>query len=125
MLKRLQIFVAACGISFAAAFSHAATDSDQKVASDFWEWRARTGQYTGDDVTRMERPPGVVRNWSAAEVEKQRAHLKVFQDRWRLQDDPRAPVAQQVDHRLIGSALARVHWELDIGRNPSFQDQSP
>ena len=33
-------------------------------------------------------------------------------------------MAQQVDYRLVGSALARVHWELDINkrweRDPSF-----
>src|SRR6185436_6038030 len=34
------------------------------------------------------------------------------------------PVAHQVDYRLIGSAIARVHWELNITRgqetNPGF-----
>ena len=29
------------------------------------------------------------------------------------------PVAQQVDYRLIGSAIARVRWELDV--NPRWQ----
>lgn len=91
-----------------------AADSDEKLASDFWAWRARTGQYTGDDVTRMERPFGVVRDWSAAGVEKQRKELAEFEGRWRAVEDPKAPVRQQVDHRLMGSALARVHWELDI-----------
>src|SRR5207237_3880660 len=37
------------------------------------------------------------------------------------------PVSQQVDYRLIGSALARVHWELDVvqgwRRNPLFYVQ--
>ncbi len=72
----------------------------------------------------MERPFGVARDWSAAGVGKQRAQLTAFEERWRSQDDPRAPVAQQVDHRLIGSALARVRWELDIlarwRRDPNF-----
>jgi hypothetical protein len=44
----------------------------------------------------------------------------VLPRQWR----PGSPVTQQVDHRLIGSALARVRWELDIlkrwQRDPSF-----
>jgi hypothetical protein len=114
MSKRLHTLVAACVLPVLTAFAQPATDSDQKLASDFWEWRAQTAQYTGDDIMRMERPLGVVRDWSAAGVEKQRAQLTTFEVRWRRQDDPRAPVMQQVDHRLIGSALARVRWELDI-----------
>ncbi len=124
MSKRVQALVAVCALSVAASFSQPAADSDQKLASDFWTWRARTGQYTGDDVTRMERPLGVVRDWSAASVEQQRRDLAAFEERWRRQGSPKAPVSQQVDHCLIGSALARVRWELDIlkrwQRDPNF-----
>ena len=124
MSKRVQTLIAVFALCVATAFSQSVPDSDQKLASDFWAWRARTGQFTSDDVTRMERPLGVVRNWSAASVEKQRKELSAFEERWRRQDDPSAPVSQQVDHRLIGSALARVRWELDIlkrwQRDPNF-----
>ena len=124
MSKRVQTLIAVCVFCVATASSQPATDPDQKLASDFWAWRARTGQYTGDDVTRMERPLGVARNWSAASVEKQRKELSTFEERWRQQNNPSAPVSQQVDHRLIGSALARVRWELDIlrrwQRDPNF-----
>lgn len=124
MSKRVQTLIAVLVLCVATAFSQPAADSDQKLASDFWAWRARTGQYTGDDVTRMERPLGVVRNWSAASIEEQRKELSAFEERWRRQDNPSAPVSQQVDHRLIGSALARVRWELDIlkrwQRDPNF-----
>ena len=99
-------------------------DSDQKLGSDFWTWRARYGQYTGDDVNRMERPSGVVRDWSAASVAGQRKELAAFDERWRKLADKTVPVPQQVDHRLLGSALARVHWELDVlrrwQRDPGF-----
>jgi uncharacterized protein (DUF885 family) len=89
-------------------------DTDEKLAADFWAWRARYGQFTTDDINRMERPTGVVRDWSAAAVEKQRKELAEFSERWKKLDDRKAPVARQVDHRLMGSALARVHWELDV-----------
>lgn len=119
-------------VAFAALFmvmvgpvvSQRPADSDEKLASDFWAWRARFGQYTGDDVTRVERPSGVVRDWSAASVEKQRKDLAAFDARWKKLDNQSAPVPQQVDYRLMGSALARVHWELDIlkrwQRDPNF-----
>ena len=72
----------------------------------------------------MERPLGVLRDWSAASIEKQRKELATFDQRWKKLNDSTAPVHQQVDHWLIGSGLARVHWELDIlkrwQRDPIF-----
>lgn len=124
MLKRLLALVAVCVVLVAGSFTQRAADSDERLAADFWAWRARSGPYTSDDVPRMERPLGVVRDWSVASVEKQRKELATFEERWRNQDDHGAPVWQQVDHRLIGSALAHVHWELDIlkrwQRDPNF-----
>jgi uncharacterized protein (DUF885 family) len=111
-------------ILVAPGFADQAADSDKKLASDFWSWRARYGQYTSDDIPRVERPSGVVRDWSAASVEAQRKELAAFDERWKNLADTTVPVSQRVDHRLIGSALARVHWELDIlrrwQRDPGF-----
>jgi hypothetical protein len=108
----------------ASGFAQQSGDSIEKLGSDFWSWRARYGQYTSDDVTRMERPLGVVRDWSATSVEKQRKELSTFDERWKKLNDSAAPVHQQVDYWLIGSGLARVHWELDIlkrwQRDPNF-----
>jgi hypothetical protein len=91
---------------------------------DFWTWRARFGQYTSDDINRMERPMGVVRDWSAGAVAQQRKELSTFEDRWKKLADPKASIPQQVDYRLLGSALARVRWELDVldrwAHDPNF-----
>ena len=38
-------------------------DSLDKLADDFWAWRAKYAPFTGDDVNRMERPGGM-RDWS-------------------------------------------------------------
>ena len=100
------------------------SDSDVQFAVDFWQWRARTAPFSADDVNRMERPAGIVRDWSASGIEQQRKQLASFDERWKKLDDLRAPIHDQVDHRLLGSALARVHWELDIlkrwQRDPNF-----
>ncbi|MGH8095251.1 MAG: DUF885 domain-containing protein [Chthoniobacterales bacterium] len=95
----------------------------QKLAQDFWTWRAHDAPFTGDDVNRMERPGGT-RNWSGAAIEKRRADLAEFESRWKQLDASNWPIPQQVDYRLIGSALARVRWELDTNprwkRDPNF-----
>jgi len=99
------------------------TSSLDKVASDFWTWRARYAPFTGDDVNRIERPGGT-RDWSRAKIDNQRKELGEFEVRWKKIDSHSWPIAKQVDYRLIGSALARVRWELDINaswrRDPTF-----
>ena len=95
----------------------------QKLSADFWTWRAHYAPFTGDDVNRMERPGGL-RDWSGAAIEKRRADLGKFEGRWKKIDAGGWPIPQQVDYRLICSALARVRWELDINprwkRDPNF-----
>src|SRR5438309_3330244 len=94
------------------------TDSLDKLASDFWSWRARYAPFTGDDVNRIERPGGM-RDWSRAKIDSERKELGEFETRWKKIDSHTWPIARQVDYRLIGSALSRVRWELDI--NPSWR----
>src|SRR5437764_7027951 len=94
------------------------SDPLDKLAADFWTWRARYAPFNGDDVPRIERPGGR-RDWSRARIDDQRKELGEFEARWKKIDATKWPVAKQVDYRLIGSALARIRWELDI--NPSWR----
>jgi uncharacterized protein (DUF885 family) len=94
------------------------TDLLDKLSSDFWSWRARYAPFTGDDVNRIERPGGM-RDWSRAKIDNQRKELNEFEARWKKIDSHTWPIARQVDYRLVGSALSRVRWELDI--NPSWR----
>ena len=124
MKKCILAAMLVCLVSCAAGFSQTGPDSDQKLASDFWAWRARSAPYIGDDVPRLERPLGAQHDWSAAGIARQRTELAAFDERWKKLDDPHAAIPLQVDHRLIGSALARVHWELDVlkrwQKDPNF-----
>jgi uncharacterized protein (DUF885 family) len=99
------------------------TDSFDKLADDFWSWRAKYAPFNGDDVPRMERPGGI-RDWSRASIDKRRNDLTEFESRYRKIDIKSWPIPKQVDYRLIGSALARVRWELEINprwkRDPTF-----
>ncbi len=106
------------------AASVARADDLDALARDFWSWRAVTQPITGDDVPRIERPAGWAPDWSPRSIGERRKALADFEHRWTVLADPRAPVPRQVDHRLMGSALARVRRELDGNpswrRNPEF-----
>ncbi len=104
----------------------------EALAQDFWQWRARYQPFSQDDIPRIERPiedrsaedPPGSRDWSAGSVAKQKAAREKFEKQWRQIDPTGWSIARQVDYRLMGSALARVRWELEINprwqRDPSF-----
>jgi hypothetical protein len=99
-------------------------DQLQKLARDFWIWRAANQPVSSDDIPRIERPDGWTPDWSREAIERRRRELIEFGERHEEIDPQSWPVSQQVDYRLIGSAIARVHWELNITcgqeRNPGF-----
>ncbi|PYK85337.1 MAG: DUF885 domain-containing protein [Verrucomicrobia bacterium] len=102
---------------------NSATEVLDKLTDDFWTWRAKYAPFTGDDVNRIERPGGT-RDWSRVSIDKRRKDLAEFEARWKKIDIDGWPITKQVDYKLIGSALSRVHWELDINprwkRDPNF-----
>jgi len=99
------------------------TEVLDKLAGDFWTWRAKYAPFTSDDVNRIERPGGT-RDWSRVSIDKRRKDLAEFEARWKKIDIDGWPIPKQVDYKLIRSALSRVHWELDINprwkRDPNF-----
>jgi len=110
-------------LSAALGSASSQTESLDKLADDFWTWRAKHAPFTGDDVNRLERPGGT-RDCSRSEIDNQRKHLAEFEKRWKKIDPTGWPIPKHVDYRLIGSALSRVRWELDINprwkRDPNF-----
>jgi uncharacterized protein (DUF885 family) len=95
----------------------------EQFAADFWIWRARYQPFSTDDIPRLEHPEGE-RDWSARSIAKQRAQLEEFEARWNRLDRTGWTTGEKVDDRLMGSALARVRWELDLNRrwerDPTF-----
>ncbi|WP_167535894.1 DUF885 family protein [Streptomyces vinaceus] len=94
------------------------------LAEEFWVWREATQPDCYDDLNRVERPDGWIPDWSPEAVAGRSRALSGFAVRHRALDLSAEPVAVQVDGELIGSALARVHWELHLLRdwqlNPGF-----
>ena len=103
--------------------AEAQPDSLEKLAADFWTWRAKYAPFTPDDVNRMERPGGT-REWSLASIEQRRKDLAGLEARWKKINPTEWPVPKQVDYKLMGSALSRVRWELEVNprwkRDPNF-----
>lgn len=117
-------YLAVVSLLFAqGVFAHA--DSVSELSDSFWQWRAQEQPFGGDDIPRIERPAGLVFDWSPKTIAQRLQQLKVFEQRWAaLAPSPQTPVQTQVDYRLLGSAVARVRWELSIEegwkRNPQF-----
>ena len=96
----------------------------QQLAQDFWVWRTANQPVSSDDIPRIERPNGWVPDWSQAAFERRLTELNEFTSRHEQIDTRAWPIPHQVDYRLIGSAIARVHWEMNVTRgqerNPGF-----
>lgn len=96
----------------------------QSLADRFWIWRAANQPASGDDIPRIERPAEWVPDWAPATVTARRETLRRVEGEWRAIDTTGWGRPAQVDYRLLGSAIARVHWELDVvkawRRNPMF-----
>ncbi len=96
----------------------------QQLAADFWIWRAANQPISSDDIPRIERPDGWTPDWSRKAIQRRRAELTEFARRHQDINASSWPLPQQVDYRLIRSAIARVHWELNVTcgqeRNPGF-----
>lgn len=112
MLSRV-ISLAIAGMAMLAAQNAAAQADVQRLGADFWAWRATAQPATSDDIPRIERPGGWLPDWSPAAVAAQRQKLAAFDARWKSLSGTPTTTSETVDYRLIGSALARVHWELD------------
>ncbi|GAA0988160.1 hypothetical protein GCM10009555_069170 [Acrocarpospora macrocephala] len=79
----------------------------------FWAWRLATTPRTRDDIPRVTRPAGWHPAWNAAAVND---GLRFLADIERQLDAiaPSRDAAVEVPRRLLGSATARVRWELEI-----------
>jgi uncharacterized protein (DUF885 family) len=96
-----------------------------KLSESFWTWRAQEQPFTTDDIPRIERPNDYRIDWSPQTIELRKKQLAEFESQWKsLAPRSDASIHDQVDYRLLGSALARVHWELSIEQgwkqNPLF-----
>jgi len=90
----------------------------RELESEYWDWRTLAAPDTSDDLPRLRRPPRWTPDWSPEAVRARREAASSFQTRYD------AIKTTDVDARLLGSAIARAHWELELVRgwqtNPCF-----
>lgn len=103
----------------------ARADSIAELSQSFWTWRAAEQPFTNDDIPRIDRPANLKIDWTPTTIAVRRKDLSEFESRWKALAPPStAPIVEQVDYRLLGSAISRVNWELNINRewqrNPWF-----
>ncbi|MFP4233341.1 MAG: DUF885 family protein [Nitriliruptoraceae bacterium] len=89
----------------------------RQLGLELWEWRLPTQFRTSDDIPRVDRPRGWLPSITPASVEERLATAEHFRRRWEAVDRAELSPAGEVDHRLLGSALARVRWECELLRN--------
>lgn len=94
-----------------------ADDDVRHLGEDLWEWRLPTQFRTSDDIPRVDRPRGWLPTFTSASVEQRLERAVGLRERWTAIDSAELTPAGEVDHRLLGSALARVRWECEILRN--------
>lgn len=89
----------------------------QELGREFWEWRIPSSYRTPDDVPRVEHPPDWVPEFDQESARRRLERAAEFRSRWEAMDVTDDSVPNQVDYRLIGSAISRVEWEVGILRN--------
>ena len=89
----------------------------QDLGGEFWEWRIPNSYRSPDDVPRVELSPDWVPEFDQDSAWRRLERAAEFRRRWEAIDVADEPVPTRVDHRLIGSAISRVEWEVDILRN--------
>ena len=118
--------IAACILVLLLAVPLASADAIDDLARDFWAWRASTQPFSFDDIPRIERPAGWKADWSPAAVASYREALAGWEERWKA-IPTQSDRAREVDRRLMGSAIMRVRWELEIlrswQRDPHFYNE--
>lgn len=90
----------------------------QQLAAEFFAWRRIQQPATGDDIPRVERPAAWVPEFSAADLAIYRVQYREFLDRLAALEPTAFSRADEVDALLLGAAIKRVGWELDVLRAP-------
>ncbi|MEX1077854.1 MAG: DUF885 family protein [Homoserinimonas sp.] len=92
-------------------------DAVRQLGAEVWQWRMAISFHTGDDIPRVDHASDWLPQFATEDIDAIRHRHAEFHKRWRAIDVMAEPVSVQVDYRLIGSALARVIWDIDSLRN--------
>lgn len=86
----------------------------QNLSREFWMWRIPSSYRSPDDVPRVEHPPDWVPAFDQDSARRRLKRAAEFRRRWEALDLTADSIPNQVDYRLMGSAISRVEWEVGI-----------
>lgn len=93
------------------------TEAVADLARRVWDWKHATAFRSADDIPRIAHDPLWLPAFDPAAIAERLERFTAFDAEWRALDVANESVPVQVDYRLIGSALARVRWDLDVVRS--------
>jgi hypothetical protein len=81
-----------------------------------WAWKDLGAFRSADDIPRIAHDPLWLPVFDAEAIAWKLGELNGLRSEWTALDVSNEPVSVQVDYRLIGSALARAWWDMDVMR---------
>lgn len=131
-LARLAAAVLAAALSPGALAQEASGRPDTalvQLAEEFYGWLDANRPVEPFAVIRRPRPPGWSPDWSQKAVQQRKVEYLQFQGRLKALDTLGYDTADRIDALLLGAAIERVHWQLEVlarwRRDPGFYlDQS-
>ena len=113
-----KIIVFAILICFTPYTSFAADDSLQKLANEFFTWRAITQPATSDDINRVERPDGWAPNYSKTAIEESIQKYNNYKSKLFDISQVNWTRSDSVDFLLVRSAIESINLEINILKLP-------
>lgn len=100
-----------------------------ELAEEFYAWLDAHRPVEPFAVVRARRPPGWSPDWSMTAVQQRKVEYLQFQGRVKSLNTLDYDTADRIDAHLLGAAMERVHWQLEVlaswRRDPGFYlDQS-
>lgn len=100
-----------------------------QLSQAFQTWLNRNGAVEPFVATRLQRPADWAPDWSRTAIQARKTEYLQFQARLDAIAPDSLDTADQVDAALLGAAMERVHWQLEVldrpSRDPGFYlDQS-
>jgi len=113
-----------CWLAFPAGASAQSDAVLQKLGEEIYTWRLQNQPFDYDDVTRLDRPPGWLPDWSAEAIAQADGQLKSLQQRLETIDPKKLSVHDQINYLLLRSELERTDFERHelspMTRDPDF-----
>lgn len=94
------------------------------LANEFETWRAINQPVTPSAILRINRPADWNSDWTQSALVQRKSEYRQLQSRQKSLNTLGYTTADRVDQVLLGAAMERIHWQLEIlgipRRNPGF-----